>query len=556
MLVKDGGGFAQIQAAVKGAKGAEMEALFGMLGDSGLQKAVELLGREVKADGAPERRSAAIRALARTQSGAEALVGMAKEGSDAPTIVTHYFPGTTVAPTQDDMDIRVSLYHQVPTAKLRAQALENGGGAVEVTVGGNVVPGGPNDVFAFSANGSSVSVTKNGADLGSAPVVAVHWAGTRAPNSAQGGATAVNIVGPNGAFDTPGHRYRYGWVDVTAVGTPSGARLNVVNTVRLHDEYLYGIAEVSNSWPAAALQAQVIAARSYALAKVAAGLRKACSCHLDDGNGPYGDQTFAGWTKQASAKGDQWTAAVNATLAGDTQGLAALYAGRPISAFYTASTGGATTAVRDVWGGDIPYSVSVDDHWSLAADNPNASWQVRVPQAAVAKAFGVPGVWKLDVTERFTGGAAKTVTATLQDGSQKAISGGAFRSALGLKSQYVTAIDGQTGAAAAAPGTAPTPPPPSVSMIVSRTKPRPGTSITFKGRVIPAMAGLDVERQMLVNGAWTVKAKAKTKANGRYSFKIKKTVPAGAKYTYRVVVYINGAIAATSREAVVSIRKR
>jgi putative membrane-bound dehydrogenase-like protein len=81
MLVKDGGGFAQIQAAVKGAKGAEMEALFGMLGDSGLQKAVELLGREVKADGAPERRSAAIRALARTQSGAEALVGMAKEGS-------------------------------------------------------------------------------------------------------------------------------------------------------------------------------------------------------------------------------------------------------------------------------------------------------------------------------------------------------------------------------------------------------------------------------------------------------------------------------------------
>ncbi len=81
MLVKDGGGFAQIQAAVKGAKGAEMEALFGMLGDSGLQKAVELLGREVKADGAPERRSAAIRALARTQSGAEVLVGMAKEGS-------------------------------------------------------------------------------------------------------------------------------------------------------------------------------------------------------------------------------------------------------------------------------------------------------------------------------------------------------------------------------------------------------------------------------------------------------------------------------------------
>jgi putative heme-binding domain-containing protein len=81
MLVKDAAGFSQIQSAVKRASGEMVDTIFGMLGDSGLAKAVELLAREVKSEGAPERRSAAIRALARTQSGAEALVAMAKDGA-------------------------------------------------------------------------------------------------------------------------------------------------------------------------------------------------------------------------------------------------------------------------------------------------------------------------------------------------------------------------------------------------------------------------------------------------------------------------------------------
>ena len=492
--------------------------------------------------------------------------GMANEGADAATIVSHYYSGTTVTPVQDDMEVRVSLLHQVASAQIRSEALEAGGGAIEVAVGGNVVVGGPADTFAFRVEGASVGVARNGADLGSAPVVSVRWAGTRAPGSAAGGATLANVIGPKGSFGTPGHRYRHGWIDVTAASTSSGVRLNVVNSVRLHDEYLYGIAEVSSSWPAAALQAQAIAARSYALSKFNAGLRKACSCHVDDGDGPYTDQTFVGWSKQSAAQGDQWTAAVNATHASENQGLAVLYNGQPISAFYTSSTGGATTAVRDLWGGDLPYAVSVDDRWSLLPGNPNASWSVRVPQATAAKAFGVPGVWKLDVTERYTGGAAKTVTATLQDGTQKSISGSALRSALGLKSLYVTAIDGQAGAAAAAPAPAapaPVAAPPaaapasaSVSMRISTSKPKPGSPVVFRGQVSSKAKGLTVERQMLVNGEWTMKARTTTKAKGRYAFTIKKAVPAGATYTYRVVVFENGAPIATGPEKVVKIRKK
>ncbi|MFA7324961.1 MAG: N-acetylmuramoyl-L-alanine amidase, partial [Candidatus Nanopelagicales bacterium] len=293
--------------------------------------------------------------------------GMAKEGSDATTIVSHYYPNTTVGQVQDDMELRVNLLYRVASAKVRAESLDPGGGQIEVTVGPNVVTGGPSDEFAFAVAGTAVNVQRkvNGqvTDLGTAPSVTVKWAGNRDQGSAVGPATAANVVGPNGSFGTTGHRYRYGKLDIVATQSPSGTRLNVVNQLRLHDEYLYGIAEVSSAWPDAAMQAQVIAARSYALAKYAAGEKAACNCHIDDGDGPFNDQVFVGWAKASAAKGDRWVAAVNSTLGSPTTGIAALYNGQPISAFYSSSSGGVTNTTKDVWGGALPYSVNVDDHW-------------------------------------------------------------------------------------------------------------------------------------------------------------------------------------------------
>ncbi|MDO9484578.1 MAG: SpoIID/LytB domain-containing protein [Actinomycetota bacterium] len=498
--------------------------------------------------------------------------GMAKEGFDASSIVAHYYPGTTVAPVQDDMDIRVNLFYRVASAKMRAEALDAGGGPIEVTVGGTVVTGGPSDVFTFNVAGGVVNVqrTVNGqtSPLGTAPSVTVKWAGNRDSGSAGGPATAVNVIGPNGSFTTPGHRYRYGKMEVIATTSPNGPRLNIVNQLRVHDEYLYGISEVSNSWPDAAMQAQVIAARSYAMAKIAAGERKACNCSLDDGDGPYGDQFFVGWAKASSAKGDRWLAAVNATFGSETTGIAALYNGQPISAFYSASTGGITNSSKDVWGGALPYSTNVDDHWSLSADNPNASWTVNVPQAAMAAAFAVPGIWKVSVAERLPSGAVRTFAGTLQDGSQRTISGDTMRSKLGLKSSYINAVNGQAvpGAPSVTPGTTPVPAPTattapavpasSVTMAIGPTsKPRAGSSLKFRGRVVPAVGGLVVQRQMKVDGAWQLKASTTTKANGRYRFTIKKAVPAGAQYEYRVVVLQNGAEIAASPSGLVKIRK-
>ncbi len=81
LLVKDATGLAKLQSAAGSFQGAELESLFTLLGESGLQKAVELLGRQLTSQGAPERKTAAIRALAKTQAGAELLVAQAKGGS-------------------------------------------------------------------------------------------------------------------------------------------------------------------------------------------------------------------------------------------------------------------------------------------------------------------------------------------------------------------------------------------------------------------------------------------------------------------------------------------
>ena len=506
--------------------------------------------------------------------------GMAKAGFDATGIVTHYYTGTTVTPVQDDMEVRIALLHQVAAAKVRSEALDPTGGAVEVTVGPTVTLGGPIDEFRFSVNGAQVSVQRiaggQTVELGVAPTATVRWAGTRTPGTAVGGPTLLDVVGTGSSLDSSGHRYRYGTLDIVPVSTASGIRLNVVNSVRIHDEYLYGISEVSSSWPSAAQQAQVLAARTYALSKVSRGVRQSCSCHMDDGGGPYYDQTFTGWLKASSAKGSNWVDSVNATFASDTTGLAILYDGKPISAFYSASSGGATQSVQDVWGGTLPYAVSVPDPYMQDPANPERAWTVVVPQARMAKVFATAQVASVAVTERFVSGAVKTITATLPDATTVSRSGGQLAGALGLKSTFVTGVNGDAGAAlpVTAPPTAPAPAPapavapapaPEAAPAAVTVKQRTvslltppavtvarGGSYTIVGVVRPAKAGLKAWRQRLVDGQWKTMAIDRTSAKGRYRFVMRQAKPAAAG-TYRVLVVRKGNVVGVSAEYTVVV---
>ncbi len=509
--------------------------------------------------------------------------GMARAGYDAASIAAHYFSGTTIAAVPDDADIRVSLMYQTPQAAMRAEPLEPGGGAIEVTVGGTVVTGGPADEFVFTVRGADVGVTRHAGgqavDLGVAATATVRWAGTRAPGTAAGPATLLNVARSRSSLDTPGHRYRYGTVEVVPVSTGGGMRLNVVNSVRIHDEYLYGIAEVSSSWPDAAMQAQVLAARSYALSKVASGVRQSCSCHVDDGGGPYADQTFTGWGKPSGAMGERWVAAVNATHGSETTGLAILHEGQPIRAFYHSSSGGATQSVQDVWGGKLPYVVSVPDPWMNVPENPNASWSVDVPQARMAAAFGVPAISSVQVTQRHVSGAVQSVQATTPEGTVLTLSGPRWATALGLKSRYVTAIDGNPGvplptiAAPAPPAPAPAPETPgapappadgpadaptvtprTVSLLTPVTvSVRRDRAYRVVGVVRPAKAGLRAWRQKLVGEEWRTVQEARTSAKGRYRFVIRDAGKASAG-TFRVLIVRKKQVVGVSPTLTVTLR--
>jgi len=257
----------------------------------------------------------------------------------------------------------------------------------------------------------------------------------------------MNVAGPGESFGDKQHRYRFGSIDIRPIGRSSygGVGLMVINNVRLHDEYLYGIAEVDAAWPLQALRAQILASRSYAYAQWKHGLRTSCLCHSDDGGGPFYDQTFLGWVKtDEGSYSAAWRHAVDTTFASRSTGQAIVYKGQVIEAFYTDSTGGRTQNNEDVWGDPpLAWARSVDDHWSLDSRNsPSfAHWRPRTrTQGQVAAAFGLPDVVSVTVTKRLTSGTAREITATSSTGAQVTLSGARFRSRMSLPSQWIWSV--------------------------------------------------------------------------------------------------------------------
>jgi SpoIID/LytB domain protein len=369
--------------------------------------------------------------------------GMALEGRTATQIVQHYYAGTTVGAVADGMDIRVGIGHQWRTVVLRSEPLVRGGGGIEVTVSGRpAVLGGPGDVFTVTSRSRVVTVRRTRAGVtttvGSGAVVAVRWAGTRHPGRAGTGATVVDVATTVAGLASTGHRYRYGSIDLAAT-TASPDSLEVVTSVRLHDEYLLGIGEVPATWPAAALEAQLLAARSYTLVHYGTGVvRPDCRCQVDDGNGPYRDLAFVGYARESGPSGALWRAAVRSTAVTTTTGRAVISRGRPIAAYSFAASGGATQGSQDVWATSLPYAQSVDDHWSLDPSVPWATWRPQVrTQVQLAAAFGLTDVVRVDLSARTTAGGVRTATAWSSRGVAATIRGELLRSRLALPSTWV-----------------------------------------------------------------------------------------------------------------------
>lgn len=170
----------------------------------------------------------------------------------------------------------------------------------------------------------------------------------------------------SGTVRLGGHDYR-GGIEVLAL---PGHGLVLINRVRLED-YLLGVVplEIGPRAPdeGEAVQAQAVAARTYALANL--GRRDSLGF---DVFGSVEDQVYGG----VEAERPESTSAVR-----DTRGQVLTWKDRPIRAYYHADGGGRTARVDEVWNlPDAPYLQSIADTASNGEDwgasDPHHVWRV------------------------------------------------------------------------------------------------------------------------------------------------------------------------------------
>lgn len=331
-------------------------------------------------------------------------------GWSSAAILDHYYGGTTAGTVANEV-IGVELIAQRNRALVVAGsglAINGGqvaGGAVRLAAGG------PSTFRVSTAPGCAGPWTEI-ATLGGSPTVTA--------------ATGVELC-ENGA--QRGYRG-----SLTITRRSSGTA--IVNNVAVED-YLRGVVprESPASWAglgggrgAAALQAQAVAARSYAMASRWASYARTCdtiSCQVY-GGAYIRRQGAVTWLEDSRSN-----AAVTATA-----GIVRRMPGGAVARTeFSSSTGGWTA------GGAFP---AVEDLGDATSRNPNRTWTVTLDRARAGQALGVGGgLTSLVVTQRTGGGpdGGRVVSAVATGpGGSVTLSGNAVRSRLGLKSDWFAVV--------------------------------------------------------------------------------------------------------------------
>jgi stage II sporulation protein D len=152
------------------------------------------------------------------------------------------------------------------------------------------------------------------------------------------------------------------------------------------ERYLEGIAEVPPSWPMAALEAQAVAARSYALATT--GWSGAEGESLDQSIcATTSCQVYRGIPVPPDPTHRRWVRAVRRT-----DGKVLLQDGRIATTVYFSTSNGRTYANEDIFGSAaLPYLRSVAERDDGAS--PTSRWRVRLPFHDLAQFLRTGGLW-------------------------------------------------------------------------------------------------------------------------------------------------------------------
>ncbi|MFJ4107263.1 SpoIID/LytB domain-containing protein [Oerskovia enterophila] len=217
---------------------------------------------------------------------------------------------------------------------------------------------------------------------------------------------------------------------VRAVPDGTSPRLRTVNVVSM-EQYLRSVvpAEMPASWPADALRAQSVAARTYASFEVSqSGTGGWQTCDTTQCQVYPGHKSFS---SNGTLTADHEFASTDSAVAG-TALQVRNYAGRPAFTQFSSSNGGWTAA------GTQPYLVARADPWD-GIGNPVHAWSVRVPVATVRQAFpGIGTPRTIDVRREGHGEWGGRVTSVVVSGTTgtTTTTGAGFRSALGLRSDW------------------------------------------------------------------------------------------------------------------------
>ncbi len=228
----------------------------------------------------------------------------------------------------------------------------SGKGALSVSSGSRL---------AFSVSGGSIRVSMGGSgyDMGG---------NVRLCRSSLSGCSIKIAESPRSGNFYPG--------DLELIA--SGGTMKAIVHVYIED-YLDGVVpyEMSSSYPSAALQAQAVAARTYALRLM---------------NGNASKQYDLGDTASYQVYFGSTGNVTNATQAVDaTQGVVAMNGSALTGTYYTSTNGGQTESAKNAWGSSVyPYLRVKDDHFDT--DNPDSYVRRRIIYPDFANASQHAGI--------------------------------------------------------------------------------------------------------------------------------------------------------------------
>lgn len=320
--------------------------------------------------------------------------GQAKAGRTAKQILAHYYKGTALSKGDTARTVRVLLRNSSSVRVSGATSLVGTDRGLSA-----------NATYVMKVSGGKTVLTSSRGKQIASVTGAMRLA---APSD---GSILVAGSALNGVS---GGRYR------GAIELRSG---QVINQVTI-DDYVRGVVagESPASWPAAALQAQAVAARTY-------GITSSRTGDFD----LYPDTRSQVYT---GVRGE--TATTDAAVAA-TAGQYITYNGKPITAFFFSTSGGQTENVENsfIGGTPQPYLKSVEDPWDKAS--PRHRWQIKYTRSSLQRKLGgwVKGTLKsIDIIKR--GVSPRIVRADIVGSKGRTrVTGPQLRARLGLNDTWV-----------------------------------------------------------------------------------------------------------------------